>query len=261
MQERCFEVHPPLNRPPRIITGGLSAHRPGSTLRFCFDDIWSMHCYQYRFDLELDGQVFQIRPGMVSIIPPGVRMVYRFPSGPCRHWYVLFELSPSRQVQSCMGIRAEDASSDGLNARFRQVACAAPHQPPRARAGLWDVLWRMAEHDASARPAASPDPAEQVATAIRARLSEPLRVAALASEVGLSHNQLTRQFRQRFGQTVIDYIQQLRIEQAEHLLRQTTMPIKAVAVEVGMPDPHHFNKAIRRTLGASPTAIRGAARS
>jgi len=34
------------------------------------------------------------------------------------------------------------------------------------------------------------------------------------------------------------------------------LPIKAVAIQVGLADPQHFNKQFRRVVGVSPTAYR-----
>jgi len=41
------------------------------------------------------------------------------------------------------------------------------------------------------------------------------------------------------------------------LLVYSTLPVKVIASEVGIPDLHLFNKTIRRELGHSPRAIRG----
>jgi len=34
------------------------------------------------------------------------------------------------------------------------------------------------------------------------------------------------------------------------------LPIKEIAIRVGLPDPQHFNKIVRRQLGASPSELR-----
>ena len=44
---------------------------------------------------------------------------------------------------------------------------------------------------------------------------------------------------------------------AQHLLSQSTLPIKAIAEEVGIPDLQHFNKVVRRKLGGAPRRLRG----
>ena len=47
-----------------------------------------------------------------------------------------------------------------------------------------------------------------------------------------------------------------RVRRAEYLLRYTTLPIKAVASQVGLGDFHSFNKAMRRVTGLAPRQAR-----
>jgi transcriptional regulator GlxA family with amidase domain len=128
-------------------------------------------------------------------------------------------------------------------------------QHRRAEARLWDILWRLVE------PASLELPRRHVAveraqTLIEGRLGEALSVEALAREVGISHNQLTRLFRAACGQTVSSYIQTRRAERAAHLLRHTTLPAKAISTQVGANDLQAFNKLLRRHTGASPRQVR-----
>ena len=46
------------------------------------------------------------------------------------------------------------------------------------------------------------------------------------------------------------------MERARYLLEHSTMPIKAIARDVGIPDLHLFNKTVRRELGKSPREVR-----
>lgn len=78
----------------------------------------------------------------------------------------------------------------------------------------------------------------------------------VAEAVGVSHNHLIRLFRAETGGTVVAYIRRRRMEQARHLLRESTLSIPAVAASVGIGDLQAFNKACRRELGASPRTIR-----
>jgi len=137
------------------------------------------------------------------------------------------------------------------------VSCHST-QPARAEARLWDILWQLAERTRSVPAAGShTHPAvSSVSRIIQERLGKPLSVSDLAEEAGISQNHLTRLFRANFKNTVVGYIRQQRIVRAHHLLTQTTLPIKAIAAEVNLPDLHQFNKVIRRELGMSPRECR-----
>jgi transcriptional regulator GlxA family with amidase domain len=58
------------------------------------------------------------------------------------------------------------------------------------------------------------------------------------------------------GKTAIGYIQERRMQMAQYLLKHSTLPIKSIAAEVGMPDLHQFNKTFRRILKEAPTGMR-----
>jgi AraC family transcriptional regulator len=130
----------------------------------------------------------------------------------------------------------------------------------RAQALLWSVLWQLVAPGAVAvAEGDAVDPRYERASAyIDLHLSEELSVPTIAAEVGLSHNQLTRIFRQQAAATVVGYIRALRVERACHLLRHTTKPIAEIGASVGMPDPQAFNKAFRTVQGRSPRAYRHA---
>jgi AraC family transcriptional regulator len=116
------------------------------------------------------------------------------------------------------------------------------------------VLWRVAQLSA---PASRTHPAVAAAMAyVESHLAGPLTVPRIAAAAGVSHNHLTRLFRDHADTTVVAYIRGRRLARAHHLLRESTLPIAAVAAAVGIGDLQAFNKACRHGLGASPRAIR-----
>jgi AraC-like DNA-binding protein len=87
-------------------------------------------------------------------------------------------------------------------------------------------------------------------------LHRPLSAAALAARAGLSQNYLARLFRRQTGLTIPRHVLIRRVAVARLLLATTDLPVKQVALRVGMPDPQHFNKQFRALAGASPSAYR-----
>ena len=125
----------------------------------------------------------------------------------------------------------------------------------QADAILWSILWDLAR---APRMGTSRDP--RVAHACRMlehRLQQPLSVARLARDAGVSHNQLTRLFRRYLGKTVVQYVKQRRIDNARHLLEHTDLPVAEVGVQVGIDDPQQFNKTFRQVVGVAPSHYRG----
>lgn len=78
----------------------------------------------------------------------------------------------------------------------------------------------------------------------------------LAREVGLSRSSLCAGFRQIVGQTVFDYIADLRMQQALALLNQRDASITEIAYAVGYSHPSSFSLAVQRRFGTSPSELR-----
>lgn len=83
-----------------------------------------------------------------------------------------------------------------------------------------------------------------------------LLVPDLARRVGLSHSQLNRRFRQRYGRTVNAWIQERRMVLAKELLTSSALAPSQVARVCGVMDLQYFNKMVRRRWGVAPRALK-----
>lgn len=249
-----------LDQPPAIAAVGVGVHGPaGQVDEFSLPDLWQFHLYGYHADLTVDGAAHAIRPGRVSLVPPGTQVRYRY-RGRSEHLYVHLRLGAAGHPQSVPVIQDSGPERPALTTQLRQALAAWPNNPARAAAEVWSALWRVAQlAPPRTQSAQAGHPAVAAAVAlIEARLAEPLTVPEIARAVGVSHNHLTRLFRATTGETVVGYIRARRMERARHFLRATTMSIPAVAASVGIADLQAFNKACRRELGAAPRSIRAA---
>lgn len=84
----------------------------------------------------------------------------------------------------------------------------------------------------------------------------PVRVNELAAEVGISPGHLMRAFRQSTGQTVHEFVEEIRVARARTLLGNPQLPIKQIAAQLGFGTPSSFSLAFRRATGASPAQFR-----
>lgn len=88
------------------------------------------------------------------------------------------------------------------------------------------------------------------------RLAEPIVMADLEREVGLSHVTLNQMFRQQTGMTVFERLRVLRLETAERLIRMTSRSLTDIAVECGFSDASHLSNAFRKRFGSTASAWR-----
>lgn len=91
---------------------------------------------------------------------------------------------------------------------------------------------------------------------IHRRAGEPLTVAEIAEEVGISANWLTTKFREATGKTPVAYLTAHRLESAAHLLAYTEMDIQSVSASVGVMDSNYFAKLFRKAYGVTPSDYR-----
>jgi AraC-like DNA-binding protein len=256
----------PLGAPPQIAAAGDSVHGVHQLCeRYAPLGVWCVHLYRYRARLSINGEWFEIQPGRATILPPDAVLEYRY-EGPSVHAYCHFQLRSEggAAVEQILMPAMLDLGPrfNVVNDQLEQVITGRAASPARATASLWDLLWTLS--DASPGPATPtpasgatfPAPLRKVMQAIELRLAEPLYVEDLAREVDLSHNHLIRLFRTHVGQTPVAYLRSRRVERALQLLRHTTLPIKAVARQVGIGDLHLFNKIMRREMGLSPRRLR-----
>jgi AraC family transcriptional regulator len=246
-----------LAEPPVLAQMSAGLHGHQSTDRFQLPTLWSLHFYRYRATLELAGQTFPIRPGFVGITPPNQPVLYHY-EGPSPHLYAHFRLPSGTQPATGTIPLMQDlgARFPLLYGQFEEVALA-PHLPRwRREARLWELLCQLTERPAPQTSLTGHPAVTATIERIERRLGEPLSIAQLAREAGVSYSYLGRLFQQQVGTSAIGYLRKRRIERAEHLLKESTLPIKSVAIAVGIPDLHLFNKTIRTALGASPRALR-----
>jgi len=96
----------------------------------------------------------------------------------------------------------------------------------------------------------------EVRAYIENHFTEKLRLPDLARKAGWSAPHLCSEFRRFFGVPIIQYVQQLRMNQAAYLLRDHNRRINEIAVLVGYPDLYTFSKMFKRRFGLSPRHFR-----
>lgn len=102
----------------------------------------------------------------------------------------------------------------------------------------------------------SPAAQRRVQLYVDANLAEPLHVDDLAERAGLSPFHFARAFKASLGLTPRAFIEQRRLERAQVLLRESTMPLAHVAAEVGLGTQSRFTTTFRKATGITPAAFR-----
>ena len=97
------------------------------------------------------------------------------------------------------------------------------------------------------------DIAQWIATNLHRRIT----LDVLARRVSLGPRQVSRRFRATFGTTPADFVESLRVKEAQRRLIMSDASIKRVAASLGYRSTHVFRRAFERRFGVSPGAYRG----
>ena len=84
----------------------------------------------------------------------------------------------------------------------------------------------------------------------------PPSVSKLSKMLGINRNKLYYGFRDSFGLTISEFIQEQRLEEGRRLLTETSLPISEVAASVGFKHQSNFSTAVRKRFGVTPRQLR-----
>jgi AraC-like DNA-binding protein len=177
-----------------------------------------------------------------------------------------------------------DARHPATNLAIHGVSAAAPAGPGPAPVVLPDParLLRLAEDCIAAWAAGAADeyaaltlvllarirraglPAqpradvrlERLLLAITRQPGLPWSVAACAAHIGLSRSQLVRRCRRAYAAAPAGLIARIRDEHALRLLRESDLPLHAIAAQSGHVDASHLGRRLRARLGHPPGRLR-----
>lgn len=90
---------------------------------------------------------------------------------------------------------------------------------------------------------------------IRDHLAEPVSIARIAGHLGMSERALQRATAATLGMSPLDFVHEIRIDQAIFLLRTTQRSPEAVALAVGYANVSSLRALVRRRRGATLTQL------
>ncbi len=78
----------------------------------------------------------------------------------------------------------------------------------------------------------------------------------IASQFNINPSYLSRYFKKKTGEKYIDYLNRIRIERAEQMLRNSNKKIAEIAQFVGYQDVKYFYKVFKKLKGVTPQILR-----
>ena len=85
---------------------------------------------------------------------------------------------------------------------------------------------------------------------------ENISLIDVAEAISISKNYLSNLFKKELGITLINYVTNLRIEEAKRLLRQGNLKMYEVAMSVGYSDYAYFSQLFKKHTGTTLSAYK-----
>ena len=88
---------------------------------------------------------------------------------------------------------------------------------------------------------------------IEENFTKNISIADIAREAGLSESYMGRVFKNETNQSILNYINDLRIDKSIELMKTTPKNVTQIHNEVGFSDSSYFSKVFKKRVGLSPS--------
>lgn len=123
-----------------------------------------------------------------------------------------------------------------------------PEKHAKVMSLLYDILQRLSMESNEASPLLTP-----ALRYLDEHIFDPnLRNSILAKQANISEIYFRRLFYQAYGMTPKQYILELRLRQARHLLAGNRQTVSSIAESCGFSSVYHFSRAFKDATGISP---------
>ncbi|MFA9477934.1 helix-turn-helix domain-containing protein [Phycisphaerales bacterium AB-hyl4] len=234
-----------------IVMRGRMAHRnrhwvgefgPGDVW---LTGIWEPHSAEIT-EVPLELCMFHIYPPMLA--------QWKFPEYPDCNWLSFFTAPPEERPQQLSN------RGDIWLDIARQVLALTPDQDRFDQLLLRPLLMRFLTELGRVWPGFEATSSIRVGTyehigrAIAAVFETPHRLSVTegADLAGMNRNVFTEKFQELMGMSFAEFSLKHRLYLASHALRETDLPLKAIATHFGFTDKSHLHRSFVRLFGQTP---------
>jgi len=221
----------------------------------------------------IDGVVHKAQARQVAFCPPGIEWSVRRSSSPLIHLTVIHfhaKFPGGRRHLEAFGfppVLKPSAAVWNQLTRIARELCRLHSKKPtghvlKETALLYEFFHAFFHHRG---PTAPVDRDGERILKLIAYMQQHFRgritLESLSKLVFVSENHLATQFRDYTGRSPIDYLIQLRLEEARRLLQSPELTIGEITGRIGYDDPAYFSRLFRTHVGMSPLDFRRNRRS
>ena len=216
------------------------------------------------------GQEFHLHGNQAFLIRPGEETYYEADSQePWQYMWVAFHGYAADNMIERIGFTEGNpvvnfTSEEGLHSIMMEIleASQLTYSSYLIRVGgFFRFLGRMIELSEKPGERAKLEYPQtvyvkQAMNYIMRHYSGKIKIDALASQIGITRNYLTKSFQKELGVSPQEYLINIRMERSAELLTSTSLPVNEVAAKVGYSDALAFSKKFKEKYKMSPKSYR-----
>lgn len=212
-----------------------------------------------RAEIEANGRVTAVSPGVLLAMPVGVPFTYRSRGVIRYHWFAIPGYWPNVLGESDKVhwlARGYDAELEAHFSEIRETLILGKSgYALRAIGVFYELLGRVVEISQPADKTTSvyPESVRNAITYLRETYTSPYDAASTAMAVGMSQSHLRALFEKWVGESPQQFHARCRINEARRLLYQNNLTISQVAMLVGFDDPRYFSRVFKQLTGVPPS--------
>ena len=218
-------------------------------------------------DSFVDDKLYNLHPGDIVIIPPGVIHATHYYGE--KHGRILvnftFHYVPNSLLEvlskNVYFFRCEDTGEE-INRIFAEIEkedrCPDSFSEEVIRSQLARLTIMIARHEPKREETVSESSfIEMAAKYVQTNYKNPICLEDIAKSCGVSKVHLSRKFKEKIGIGLNEYISIYRLKMAkELLLTQDKMSICEIAYDSGFNDSNYFSWLFKKTYGVTPSQYR-----
>ena len=199
----------------------------------------------------IDGEPVQLQSTDVIVLPAGCRRYRAKSVEPAGYTSFNFTLRDGQlPLRGCYKGALTPVVSDLIRL---YVSAEDPYKEEKRRHLLTAILYELV---AFTERKAENENVLAIKRYIRERLSEEISLGDIAGAVHLHPAYCCGLFKKETGMTIVEYINESRVELAKKFLRAADAPVGEVPALCGFTNYKYFAKVFKRSTGLSPSAYR-----
>ncbi|OPA73575.1 hypothetical protein BVG16_27570 [Paenibacillus selenitireducens] len=212
----------------------------------------------------IDGETFRAEAGDFLVIPRGTVRAGSNTGAPHKKYTALFnpidDIDPNAQLLlhrqfMKMKISNYEYVHNRFSRLFQDRWEGKPFHEPICLGILIELLGIAKREPVS--PPVEPIKfylARKIQQELQLKYRESVQVSDLAELIARSPNYTIAMFKKAIGMTPIEYVHQLRVQEASSLLLESTMSVTEVSEYLGFYDTSHFYRVFKKMMKESPSA-------